>query len=526
MKIATGGQMAAIDARTIQEMGVPGIVLMENAARAVCRAFLDLLDGGKPPVLVLCGSGNNGGDGFAIARILHGWGFPVEIVHAGRPQTLKPDALANYEAARKFGVPLVSVREDKDLPLLKEALDNSRWIVDALFGTGLSKQVLGTPGKALEMCAASGKDCVAVDIPSGINSDNGRLMGPVIPARLTVTFGLPKWGHVIFPGAEYVGKLSVADIGFPPGLLMEDALTGSLASPEEVARLIPLRPLDAHKGSSGKLAVMGGSRNSLGAATLSARAALAAGCGYVRLYVPNILETVVKGMLPDVVTEGLPDLSGGYVKVDATEIMLERLNHQDALVLGPGLGLWESTCSAVADILEECKVPVVVDADAITALFTHSNLKRDPSVPWVMTPHAGEAGRLLGKHAEEVMEDPVGSARFLVDKFQAVVLLKGPNTIVMNTDWHVSVNTSGNPALAVMGTGDILSGIVGALLARGIPAFPAAVAGAYIHGLMGDMAAGELYPEGIAPSQFIPFIPRAMQAIRLGDVAGRIGVIR
>jgi ADP-dependent NAD(P)H-hydrate dehydratase / NAD(P)H-hydrate epimerase len=526
MKVVTGQQMAKIDRTTIDELGMPGSVLMENAARLFCRAFVEFFAGERLPILVLCGSGNNGGDGFCAARILAGWGFPVRIVHVGKESSLKGDARINYNLAVKFGLDIVTVESENNLNLLKSELERCEWIIDALFGTGLNEPVRGTAEKALEIASASGKRCAAVDIPSGISSDTGEKLGSVIKADLTVTFGLPKWGHFIFPGVEYRGKLVVADIGFPSFLTDSDEFRNEIISPEMVRNLLPVKLLGAHKSTAGRLAVLGGSRNLLGAAVMAGKSAIRAGTGYVTLLIPYSLELFAKAVSIELVTMGLPDDGEGYFTENAGEKFFQQTENDTALAVGPGLGKKEYTGKFIIEILKKNKLPSVIDADALNILAHYQEMDFNMSVPWVLTPHPAEAARLLQVRTSDILKNPVISAKEIAEKYHAVVVLKGAHTLVVNPEGKVYVNPTGNPVLAVMGTGDILTGIIGSMLARGIEPFRAASAGVFIHGLMGDLAAYSISGEGLIPPDMIDFIPLAIENIRRGEVKTGVGIIK
>jgi ADP-dependent NAD(P)H-hydrate dehydratase / NAD(P)H-hydrate epimerase len=526
MKVVTGRQMAGIDRTTIEELGMPGTVLMENAARSFCRTFVEFIGGEKPHILILCGSGNNGGDGFCAARILSGWGFSVRIVHVGKESSLKADAKLNYELAGKYGVEIVTIDSEDKLHLLKNELEKCDWIIDALFGTGLEDPTRGTPEKALEIASTAGKKCAAVDIPSGINSDTGEKLGSVIKADLTVTFGLPKWGHFLLPGAEYRGKLVTTDIGFPSLLMESDEFPGEITTVEMVRNLLPLKSFSSHKSSNGRLSVLGGSRNLLGAAIMTGQSAMRAGTGYVTLHVPYSMEPFVKSAAIELVTMDLPDDGEGFFTENAAEKFFHQLENATALAIGPGIGKRESTGKLVMDVLRKNKLPVVIDADALNILAGENSIEFDRDIPWVLTPHPAEAARLLQVGTGEVLRDTLGSAKKIAVKYQAVVVLKGPHTLTVNPDGRVYVNTTGNPVLAVMGTGDLLTGIIGSMLARGIEPFKAAAAGVFIHGLTGDLAAHSISREGLIPPDLVEFIPLATETVRRGDIPGSIGITR
>ena len=527
MKIVKGNEMASIDNQTISELGMPGSVLMENAARALCRALVEEIGTEeKPPVMVLCGSGNNGGDGFCIARILSGWGFPVTPVHIGRLQSLKPDARLNYELLKKYDIEVVPVNDDGDLTRFKIIADKSDWIVDAIFGTGLSRIILGMAGKVLSYCKDLNKKIIAVDIPSGVNSDTGEVLGDALKADITVTFGLPKWGHFLFPGAGYIGKLIVADIGFPEFLQKDVSLRGNLTTAGFVRNVLPQRPLNAHKGSCGKLALVAGCKHFMGAGILASRGALRSGVGYITLFLPNYMEPYIKLAVPDIVTRGLTDMDGGFITTQATDSVLESLSSFDALAIGPGLGGMATTRDFVIDILEDSKLPAVIDADGLNHLASCKDLERNPEIPWILTPHPGEAAKLLDTTISNILSDPVSAAQTLSARYNAIVVLKGANTLIVNPDGDVFISPTGNPGMATLGMGDVLTGIIASLLARKISAFHAAVAGVYIHGLAGDIAASDIGEESITASDVIESVPRALVMIRRGLVQEKISTLR
>lgn len=527
LKVVTGAEMSEIDNYTIETLGLPGAVLMENASRAVCRVFLsELAAGEKPAVTVICGSGNNGGDGFCTARILAGWGFTVFPVHVGRIQSLKDDAKLYYNLLKKIGVNIITIKEDKDFAELQNALLQSGWLIDALFGTGLSRSIMGSAAKVLKICSGFQGKVLAVDIPSGINSNSGEVLGDVLPAHVTVTFGYPKWGHFLFPGAEFRGRLVAADIGLAPDSPNKNLLKGNLISSSFVKSNLPIRRQNAHKNQCGRLAVIGGCRHYLGAAILACRAALKMGTGYVTLYLPNYLEPITKIALPDIVTTGLMDIDGGFITAQSSDYAIDYIKDKDVLAIGPGLGSHATTKDFVIDVLEENKLPAVIDADGLNSLAGCKDLYRDPKIPWIMTPHIGEAGRLLEIPSQKVLQDPLGSLEALVDKFKAIVLLKGAYTLIMNTDKQVFVNTTGNPGMAVMGMGDVLTGVVSSLLSQGVPPWEAAVSGAYIHGLAGDIASENLGQNSITASDVVEKIPEAVRQIIQDSVKEHVSFIK
>ena len=459
--------MAALDRRTIEELGIPGPVLMESAAWACVRALLrrwpDRVSGG---VLCVCGPGNNGGDGLAIARRLHLRGIPVRAVLPGGRERLSPDAAAQLRLAEACGVPLTA-----DLGPVDEAL-----IVDALFGTGLDRDLGGPLAQAVDAMQQVGRPILSVDIPSGISGTTGQVQGRAVRADCTVTFAALKLGHFTEPGRQHAGHLIRADIGIPAERwpdLCADAVR--LLGPGCLA-LVSLGPPAAHKGSFGHLLVVAGSPGKLGAARLTAEAALRAGAGLVTLALSGDRPP---GLRPEIMTERLPSSVDGRLGHSAVRAIAALLATRDALAIGPGLGTTPSTREAVAEILGGCAGPAVVDADALNALAPlTAPLSGGPRV---LTPHPGELRRLLpdlpGRRLEQV--------RRLAEASGAVALLKGAGTLVARPDGTAWLNPTGHPGMATAGSGDVLTGVIGALLARGLSPESAACAGAWWHGSVG-----------------------------------------
>ncbi|MFP4499222.1 MAG: NAD(P)H-hydrate dehydratase, partial [Vulcanimicrobiota bacterium] len=466
---------------------------------------------------------NNGGDGFCMARILRGWGYPVKIVFVGSQEKLKDDALLNFKLAENHHIEIIKITDTNDFQNLENELLNSDWIIDALFGTGLAGEVRGVAADLMEFVSGFGLKCLAVDIPSGVNSNNGKVSGNVIPADITVTFGLPKKGHFIYPGAQYVGELFVADIGFSPEIIVNENIKTELVKDSTVACLIPPRPANSHKGTTGKVAVVGGSRNTLGAAVMAGKSSLKSSAGYVRLYIPASMEIPAKTLAPELVTIGLEDENGYFVK-DSFEEFRNQLQDSTAVVLGPGIGTKPGTVEFVKKIIETIDLPMIIDADGLNILarFDLENAQRN----WVLTPHPGEAARLLNVDVQKIINDPLNTLNQLVRKYNCTVLLKGATTLIGEPGGNTRIDISGNPVLSVMGTGDVLSGITGSLLARGVEPFAAAWGGSYIHGITGDMAAEQWVGEGLLPTELIDFIPFAMEKIRCGENEDRITYIR
>lgn len=524
MRLVTAREMREIDRRAMEEYAIPGVVLMENAGRSVADAVERLLGGlGGKKVVVLCGKGNNGGDGFVAARHLLQRGAAPKVFLSCAPEEITGDAAVNLTIWQRLGQECFQLATSGSLQLLKIALLQADAVVDALYGTGFRGKATGQAGRAIEAVNAAGKPVVAVDLPSGLEADTGRVNGPCIRATVTVTFGLPKIGLVLDPGVEYCGKLVVADISLPRVLIDGAAPDRYLLTSELVSSWFAPRPATAHKGDFGHVLVVGGSRGMIGAACLTAQAALKTGAGLVTLAVPRSLQDVAAGKLTEVMTAGLPETPEGALSREALPVVAALLKKKAVLALGPGLGQHAETVALVRELVRAAVCPLVVDADGLNAFAGEGGLPAERAAPLVVTPHPGEMGRLTGKRVAEVEADRVGCAAAAAREWQAVVVLKGARTVVASPDGCLGINTTGNPGMATGGSGDVLTGVVAALIAQGLDPFRAAAAAVYLHGRAGDLAAGERGEMGLTAGDICRFLPAACREIeRLGEVVNGV----
>jgi ADP-dependent NAD(P)H-hydrate dehydratase / NAD(P)H-hydrate epimerase len=504
--LLTAAETQALD-RAAAERGTSVETLMERAGYAVARAVV-LLAGGAygRRAVVVSGKGNNGGDGLVAARYLARWGAGVDVYSLADPSS--GPSLHMLDRLRASGVAPHAFRPEG----LRRALDRSDVVVDAMFGTGFRGTVEDPHAEVIRAIEASGRPVVAVDIPSGVEGDTGAVRGPAVEADVTVTFGAPKVGTVLLPGAALAGLVEVADIGFPPDLVRGDALIVEAA---DVAGLLPPRPPETHKRATGVVLVVAGSRTMTGAPLLVAEGAYRTGAGLVTVAVPEGVLPVVERGIAEATFLPLPEGGTGAVTEAAWDVVAGRLDGFDAVALGPGLSTDEGVAPFVRRLVAECPVPVVVDADAINAFAGAVGDLAARASDAVVTPHAGEFGRLVGMPASEVVDDRIGFTRKAAAEARAVVLLKGSRTVIASPEGEVRVNATGTPALATGGTGDVLTGAVAACLARGLPALDAATAAAYFHGLAGQIAGADL-GEGTMASDVARAIPAALRRIREG----------
>ncbi len=500
MWIVTAERSRRIDWIAREERGLTTAILMERAGEAVLEAVEELV-GPHSRVAVLCGKGNNGGDGLVVARLAHLDDYKVSCLVACPQQELGADATARLIEAIEAGVEPVFC----DSAVWDEALAHMAQtdvIVDALLGTGTRGEVEGVYREAIVSANSSGKPIVAVDIPSGIDCDTGEMLGSAIYATRTVTFGLPKPFLFQGEGIERSGKWTVADIGFPCDLLDEPTSAMALTS-DWVGSLLPKRSRTSHKGANGSLLIVAGSWRYPGAAALAAMGAIRAGCGLVTVAaIPSVCATVASHV-PEAIFLPLPDIEGA-------ELILSEMDRYDAAVFGPGATTESDALELFKTVWHEWRKPCLIDADGLNAI---AKGVVPPSCPLALTPHPGEASRLLGWTAKEVNAKRFDAATQIAGKFNASVLLKGACTAVASNGDPIRINATGNPGMAAAGMGDVLSGVVGTLLAQDLDPESALACGAYWHGFAGDLCADDMGQIGFSASDLAAYLPRAREII-------------
>lgn len=478
MILVTPAQMESIDRATIQERGLSSLVLMESAARSV----LPLLPSG--PATILVGPGNNGGDGLVLARALHEQGRDARCFLLS--DKLSPDAEIQLALAKGWGVPMIPLWEEGHaLP----AFTSESIIIDALFGTGLSRELSGRYARVLEASNSADAYRVAVDIPSGIDGSSGRILGSSFKADLTVTFGVAKWGHVLYPGKERCGRLEVTQPGFHPDALRAHQavryVTRDLAS-----SMLPADWATMHKGDNGRVLLLTGSDTYPGAGILSTLGAIHGGAGLVSHAATEALRSDIMSWVPETL---LLDRES-----------LEEISSFNVLVLGSGLG--SDTESHGRELLERFEGPIVVDADALKLV---PRFARERRRNWILTPHPGELSRLLDRSVAELEKDRIGTALEAAEHLGAVVCFKGATTVCASPDGRALVNSSGHSVLAQGGSGDVLAGLIGAYVAYGLPTLEATAAAVYVHGLAAELLASDGKPRGVGAHAIAACLPRA-----------------
>lgn len=489
MRLVTAEEMRALDRLTI-EGGTPGHVLMERAGEGAVRVLLDCLPrlrkrGSR--ALVVAGKGNNGGDGWVMARLLKRRGVKVEVALLGRAGDVGGDALRNLRAYTRLRGALFEVADEAGLARLADAAATADAVIDALFGTGLNQPVHGMAAAAIEIVNACGAPVLAVDIPSGLDADSGRPLGTAVQAEATATFGFAKLGQVQHPGVRHCGALAVIDIGISTAALQAVPARAALLDRAAASRLVPRREPETHKGDCGHVLVIAGSLGHTGAAQLATRAAGRAGAGLATVAGPASLYPVYAAGVREAMTARLPD-DDGRIRFDAVALA-ELTAGKAVVVIGPGIGTHEDARRAVVWLLERADQPLVLDADALTVLARDLGPLRGAGGRCVLTPHPGEMARLIGADTATVQADRVGVARRFAAAHDCTLVLKGARTAIAAAGGFVWINPTGNPGMASGGMGDVLAGAIGGLLAQGLSPVDAACLGVHAHGLAADHAA-------------------------------------
>jgi len=523
MKVLTAAQMQRIDRLTSERYGVPSLTLMENAGRGVVEflveRFAPLRD---QTITILCGRGNNGGDGMVVARLLRTQGLQPRVLLMADPGTLRGDAAVNFERLAASGVPEV-VESSQAWKRVKPEVESTTLLIDALLGTGLTKPLEGLLGElARDINSAFPRArIVAVDLPSGISADSGVLIGECVRADASVTFTAPKVAHVFPPACERVGEWVVKPIGTPPEALENDPeLFLNLTRPEDLAWLAEPRRLTAHKGDFGHVLILAGSIGKTGAAAMTARAALRAGAGLVTIATAKSALPIIAALGMEYMTEPLPETGAGTVSQRALDSgkLDELLSDMSVLAVGPGIGSpgrVPETAELVRTVVNKYDVPIVLDADGLNAFAGRMETFRADHRVRVLTPHPGEMARLTGQSTAEILAHRVEVARDFACKYQVHLVLKGFRTLTAAPDGQVWVNPTGNPGMASGGTGDVLTGLIAGLLAQypSRPVTEKVVGAVYLHGLAGDLAAGDLGEKSLIAGDLLDALPRAFRVL-------------
>lgn len=513
MRIVTAAEMQAMDRQTIEEIGIPGRVLMENAGRGATRFFLERVyaKGAPGRVGVIAGRGNNGGDGFVMARYLAQLQIEVVVFLLATRDRVGGDAEINLKLLQQLQIPIVEVPDAERLATQHSRMQHMAYWIDAIFGTGLNADVRGHYREAIAFINSLNRPVYAVDIPSGINADTGQRCGTAIRATATATFAFAKIGHLIQSGIDHFGAVDVIDIGIPAAVSASMPAVRHLITGRLVQQILPSRRPDSHKGDTGHTLIIAASPGKTGAAAMAATAALRVGAGLVTLAVPKNLNPQIETLAVEAMSLPLPETSAGALGEAAFDAVEKASLDKRCVAVGPGLGTDPETQALVHRIVQTSALPMVIDADGLNALVGHLDLFKARRAPTVITPHPGEMARLMGCRPSEVQADRITAAREMARQYRLHVILKGARTVVADPEGSIWINPTGNPGMAGGGMGDVLTGAVAGLLSQGCSPRNASIAAVYLHGLAADMLAEET-SRGFLATEVMDALPHAVQS--------------
>jgi hydroxyethylthiazole kinase-like uncharacterized protein yjeF len=509
MKVSTVSEMRGLDRKAIEEFGIAAELLMENAGQAVYFALLNEFGIAGKRFVVFCGLGNNGGDGLVVARKIHSSGGAVKVFVLGNPDKFKGAAKTNFDIVSRLPIEVRQIESAEDV---QAEIAHCDCIVDAILGTGLAREVTGLYRDVIKWINGSGKTVLSIDIPSGVHGDTGKAMGAAVRADVTVTFGLPKVGNVLFPGCDLGGKLYVSHISFPPIIYDADTLKVEISPLAE----LPPRDKDGHKGDFGQVLFVAGAAGYLGAPYFSALSFLKAGGGYSRLAAPRSIAPFIGNKGSEIVFHPQAETDAGSIALQNKSALLELSERVDMVIVGPGLSLDPETQRLARELTAEIDKPLLIDGDGITAVCQDLEVVKGRRAATILTPHLGEMSRLTGQSVREIDDDKIDVLQRTAAELNATIVLKGAHSLIGHPDGRVFVNTSGNPGMATAGSGDVLTGTVAAMFGLGLSLEIAVRQGVFVHGLAGDLAAEDRGEDGITAQDILDYLPPAMKAIRRG----------
>lgn len=515
MRLVTASEMQEMDQTTIEALKIPGRVLMENAGRGAVGIFLEKMYR-KGSVGVIAGRGNNGGDGFVMARYLAQKQIPVTVFLLAPRSKVTSDAKANLDLLYQLSVPVIEIPDTDTFSDKKLQMRHHHYWIDAILGTGLKSDVKGYFKEVITFINQMGKPVFSVDIPSGLDSETGQIRGSAVHANETATFAFAKPGHCLFPGAEITGGLHVVEIGIPPLIAEKVGSACRLITPNHIKSRMPDRRPDAHKGSTGHLVVVAGSTGKTGAAAMTAASALRAGAGLVTMAVPKSINSIVESLVVEAMTAPLPDDSKGMLDASAMDKIMDLTAGKNVVAMGPGMGTAEGTRRLVHDMISSISIPLVIDADGLNNIAGDLKILQTAKYPVVLTPHPGEMARLSGESILSIQKNRILSARSFAEKYRVHLVLKGARTVIAHPDGTVFINLTGNPGMASGGMGDVLTGLVAGYMAQGIDVKDACHTAVFLHGAAADFLSQTKGKNGFFATEVMDQIPRQVEMLRMG----------
>ena len=507
MRVSRVAEMRDLDSRATSDFGISEETLMEKAGEAAYFVILKEFGIKDKRFVIFCGAGNNGGDGFVIARKIHSDGGEVKVFLLGDGGKLKGAAKKNLDIVSTMPIAVSAL---KSIEQAKEAVSSCDAIVDGIFGTGLSREAGGIYRDAIQLINKSGKKVFSIDIPSGVNGDTGQVMGVAVRSDYTVTYGLPKIGNMLYPGFDLCGKLYVSHISFPPSLYNTESIKVEINDLVE----LPERGEDTYKGSYGKVLFIAGSSNYLGAPYFSALSFLKGGGGLSYLATPKSMAPFLASKGAEIVFIPQKETDSGSLALENKEELLGLSRRVSMVIIGPGVSLDDETQALVRELVKEIEVPLLIDGDGITAIASDLGIIKKRKVETILTPHSGEMSRLAKMKVEEVNRDKVSVLQKTARDLNAIIVFKGAHSLIGYPDERVYINTSGNPGMATAGSGDVLTGAIAAMYGLGLPLGEAVRTGVFMHGFSGDVAACDKGEDGITAQDILDYLPHAVSYYR------------
>jgi len=507
MRVATVEEMRNLDREAVERFGIPEEMLMENAGNSVYYVILKEVGVKNKKFIVVSGTGNNGGDGFVVARKLYSQGGHVKVFVFGNIEKIKGASKRNLEILKGMNL---DISFNQEIEVFKDAVRNSDVIVDALLGTGISRKITGILRDVIDIINKSGKAVVSVDIPSGVNGDTGEIMGTSVKANYTVTFGLPKVGNIFYPGFYFNGKVFLSHISFPPELYEKETIKLFI---NEIL-LPPKRKEDGHKGDFGDTLFIAGSKLYFGAPVFSSLSFLKSGGGYSRLATVKSIINSVSQQASEVVFIPLDETEEGSLSIKNLDKLINISKKVDFVVIGPGLSLNQETQELVRKFVKAVEKPILIDGDGLTAISKNLEILLERKCPVILTPHPGEMSKLVSLPKDEILKDRIKILRDFTKKFNSIVVLKGAHSLISYPDGNIFINVSGNSGMATPGSGDVLSGIIPAMYGIGFNIEEAVRMGVFVHGFSGDLARETIGEDGITARDIMNHIPEAMKRLR------------
>ncbi|MEN6373523.1 MAG: NAD(P)H-hydrate dehydratase [Smithella sp.] len=511
MKLASVEEMRLMDRRAMEELGIIEEILMENAALAAIHLLQKEFAIRGKNFVIFCGSGNNGGDGLAVARLIHSNGGLAKVYIIGDRKKYRGAAKTNLDIISKLPVNVVNLEAAAEA---RRDVTHCDMVIDAIFGTGLDREVRGVAAEVIDLINKGAQKVLSLDIPSGINGNTGEVMGTAVKANYTATFGLPKIGNLLYPGYEMCGKIFITHISFPPSFYGAKELQVETNS----HILLPPRPADAHKGSMGDILFIAGAANYYGAPYYAAMSCLKSGGGYARLAAPQSIVGKLATKGREIVYLPQKETAAGSIALDNKQQLLDAAAQVDMVVIGPGLSLNNETVKLVRELCASIEIPVLIDGDGLTAIAENHAILPERKAPTILTPHMGEMARLTKKPVSAIYSHRINILQETAKKLNSIIVLKGAHSLIGQPDGSVYINLSGNPGMATAGSGDVLTGCIAAMFGMGLEPEEATRKGVFLHGYAGDLAAAAKGADGITASDILDFLPLALKNDRAGDI--------